>query len=116
MNKIIEFFRESLPFRLGLWITLFAALIFIGSLRYLFVVSREAVSQEAVNRATQILDNTVYRVNAILNRVEVATDNTDWHVLRHLDAPDSMATYSRHILKDNPDFYGCSIVYLPKIS
>ena len=113
MNKIIGFFRASLPFRLGLWITLFAALIFIGSLRYLFVVSREAVSQEAVNHATQILDNTVYRINAILNRVEVATDNTDWHVLRHLDAPDSMATYSRHILKDNPDFYGCSIAFEP---
>ena len=98
---------------LSVWIVLLAAIIFLASLGYLFYESRNSVRVEAINRATQVLDNTVQRVTNILQRVETATDNTDWLPTRHLDAPDSMFVYCRRILQNNPDLNGCSIAFEP---
>ena len=113
MMNPFQYIRQSLSRKLSLWIVLFAAIIFNVALGFLFKQSLDAVRNEAVNRATQVLDNTVIRVNAILQRVETATDNTDWLVLRHLDAPDSMFVYSHRILQNNPDLNGCSIAFEP---
>ncbi|MBO4447761.1 MAG: HAMP domain-containing protein, partial [Bacteroidales bacterium] len=113
MKNPIQYIRQSLSRKLSLWIVFFAAIIFNVALGFLFTQSLKAVRQEAVNRATKELDNTVLRVNSVLQYVEQATDNTDWLVLRHLDAPDSMFVYSRRILQNNPDLNGCSIAFEP---
>ena len=113
MKNPVEYIRQSLSRKLSLWIVLFAALIFNVALGVMFTQSLKAVRQEAIDRATKELENTVLRVESILQRVEVATDNTDWLVLRHLDTPDSMFLYSRRILMNNPDLNGCSIAFEP---
>ena len=113
MNKILGYIRKKLSVRVSLWVVMFAAIIFIAALGFLFYQSREAVRQEAINRATQILDKTSLRVEGILNRVEVATNMTEWLVLRHPNRADSMFVYSRGVLQNNPDFYNCSIAFEP---
>ena len=79
----------------------------------MFYQAREAVRQEAINSATQILDKTSLRVEGILNRVEVASNMTRWLVQRHPNKADSMFVYSRGALLNNPDFYTCSIAFEP---
>ena len=111
--KMIKWFRRKLSVRVSLWVVMFAAVIFIAALSFLFYQARDAVRQEATSRATQILDNTAERVEGILNRVEVATNMTKWLVQRHPDNPDSMFVYSRGMLLNNPDFYNCSIAFEP---
>ena len=113
MNKIIAYIRRKLSVRVSLWVVFFAAIIFNVALGFLFYQSREAVRQEAVSRATQILDKTSLRVDSILNRVEVASNMTKWLVQRHPDKADSMFVYSRGMLQNNPDFYNCSIAFEP---
>ena len=113
MNKIIAYIRRKLSVRVSLWVVFFAAVIFNVALGFLFYQSREAVRQEAISRATQILDKTSLRVEGILNRVEVASNMTKWLVLRHPDKADSMFVYSRGLLLNNPDFYNCSIAFEP---
>ena len=113
MNKIFAYIRRKLSVKVSLWVVMFAAVIFIAALGFLFYQSRDAVRQEAINRATQILDKTSLRVESILNRVEVATGMTEWLVLRHPDKADSMFVYSRGMLLNNPDFYNCSIAFEP---
>jgi Serine phosphatase RsbU, regulator of sigma subunit len=113
MMYLSKHIRKSLSTRLSLWIVLFAALIFIIAMGFMFNESREAIRKEAINHATQILDNTAERVNTILTKVEVATNNTDWLAARHLDAPDSMFVYTNRILKNNPELNGCSISFEP---
>ena len=113
MNNIIVYIRRKLSVRVSLWVVMFAAVIFIAALGFLFYQSREAVRQEAISRAMQILDKTSLRVEGILNRVEVATDMTEWLVQRHPDKADSMFVYSRGMLLNNPDFYNCSIAFEP---
>ena len=105
--------HRSLSTKISVWIVLFAGLIFIAALGVFFNESRKAVRIEAIKHATQTLDNTVQRVNNILTEVKVATDNTDWLITRHLDAPDSMFVYSRRILQNNPNLNGCSISFEP---
>ena len=92
---------------------LFAGLIFIAAMGVFFNESRMAVQRIAIRNATLILDNTIQQVDKILTKVKVATDNTDWLITRHLDAPDSMFVYSRRILENNPDLNGCSISFEP---
>ena len=113
MKEIIAYIRRKLSVRVSLWVVFFAALIFNVALGFLFYQSREAVRQEVVSRATQILDKTSLRIEGILNRVEVASNMTKWLVQRHPDQADSMFVYSRGLLLNNPDFYNCSIAFEP---
>ena len=113
MNKILAYIRRKLSVRVSIWVVMFAAFIFIAALSFLFYQSREAVRQEAISHATQILDKTSLRVEGILNRAEVATQMTVWLIQRHPDKADSMFVYSRGMLQNNPDFYTCSIAFEP---
>ena len=113
MNKILQYIRRKLSIRVSLWVVFFAAIIFNVALAFLFYQSRDTVRQEAVNRATQILDKISLRVEGILNRVEVASNMTKWLVQRHPNMADSMFVYSRGTLLNNPDFYNCSIAFEP---
>ena len=110
---ISDYIKQSLSRKLSLWIVSFAAIIFLISLGFMFSQSLRTVRQEAVNRATQVLDNTTLRVNSILQMVEIATENTEWVIKKHIDAPDSMFIYSKQILVNNPDLNGCSIAFEP---
>ena len=110
-----SYIRHSLSKRLSLLIVLIATIIFVAALGFMFVESRKAVRQEAINSATETLDNTVLRVNSLLDRVVIATDNFEWLPARHLNTPDSMFVYSERILKCNPDLNGCSISFEPDL-
>ena len=113
MNNVLAYIRRKLSVRVSIWVVMFAAFIFIAALGFLFYQSREAVRQEAISHATQILDKTSLRVEGILNRAEVATNMTEWLIQRHPDTADSMFVYSRGMLLNNPDFYTCSIAFEP---
>ena len=113
MKEIIKLIQRKLSVRVSLWVVLFAAIIFNIALGFFFYQARSAVRQEAINRAMQTLEKTSLRVEGILNRVEVATNMTEWLVKRHPDVADSMFVYSRGMLLNNPDFYNCSIAFEP---
>ena len=115
MKKEAHFsgFHRSLSARLSVWIVLFAATIFMGALGYLFVVSRNAVRQEAIQGAMRELDNTVLRVNGILEDVELVADNLEGLIYEDLDKPDRMMDFSRSVVLNNSFLNGCSISFEP---
>ena len=110
---IIDRFRNSLAMRTSAWVLLGAALLFLGTLTYIFHRSGIAVKREASNRAVQILDNTVLRVNGILEDVELAANNLEWLVHRDLTDPEAVVTYSNEVVRNNPDLNSCSISFEP---
>ena len=112
-KQSLSFTKRSLATKLSLIIVFFTAIILIAALGYLFGVSRQAIRKEAIDRATEQLENTTLRVTAILGQVEVAANNTAWLINRHLDTPDIMFEYSRRILENNPELNGCSIAFEP---
>ena len=113
MKKLIDSFRRSFSARLSLWVVSFAALVFLGATAYFFTVSRRYVREEAILRATQVVENSVLRLNNILEDVQLSADNLEWLVYRHLDDPDLMMEYSRITVQGNPVLSGCSISFEP---
>ena len=113
MKNPVTYFRQSLSRKLSLMVLFIATIIFVAAIGFMFVESRKAVRQEAISRATEVLDNTVLRVNRLLDRVTIATDNFEWLPARHLATPDSILGYSARILQCNPDLNGCSISFEP---
>ena len=65
MNRFTEYIRRKLSVRVSLWVVLIAGFIFITALSLVLVQSGIAVRQEAINRATQILDKTSLEVEGI---------------------------------------------------
>jgi sigma-B regulation protein RsbU (phosphoserine phosphatase) len=113
MKRLLKYLRESLTARLSLWLVFFASLVFLITMGFMFSQSRKTVRDEALRGAERELSNTVLRVQSILERVEIAANNTYWLVSRHLNTPDSMFVYSKNILVNNPELNGCSIAFEP---
>ena len=112
MIKLVKQIKQSLPLRLSLSILAFTVIIFMITIGIIFVRTRHFVRQTATEQATQILNNTAQGIMGLMGQVEVATDNSDWLVLRKLQ-PDSIMSFSRRILALNPDLDGCSISFEP---
>lgn len=108
-----NYLRRNLYARLSLWIVLLSSLVFLAALNYLFFLARQTVRREAEQRAVQILDNTVLRVNGILEDVEIAADNLEWLVKRGIDAPDEMVDYAQEIVRNNSVLTSGSISFEP---
>ena len=103
---------RHLSVRLGLSIVLIVAVIFIISVGFLFYLTKDYIQQEAMKRATQILDNTALRINDIMGVVETTTDDMGWYIASQTD-PDSIISDTRKILESNRHFYSCSISMEP---
>lgn len=111
--KYIHYLKQSLAAKLSIGVILSMVVLFITALGILFHYSRIAVQEEAVEKATQTLEGTLLHVENTLHEVEVAADNMKWLVEQHIDTPDSMFTFSRTILENNPNLNGCSIAFEP---
>ena len=113
MSRLVNAIRRSFPARLSIWVVLFAALVFLAAQGYTALQARKSVKDEAILRAGQVLENSVLRLDSILEDVEIAADNLEWLVMRHLDSPDSMMVYSRSTVEANDFLNGCSIAFEP---
>lgn len=111
--NIIQYIRQSLTARLSLWVFVCMVALFMTALGILFYYSRIAVKDEAVEKATHTLEGTLLHVENTLHEVEVAAHNMKWQVEQHIETPDSMFTFSRTILENNPNLSGCSIAFAP---
>ena len=110
---IRDYLRRNLYARLSLWIVLLSSLVFLTALNFLFLIARNTIRREAEQRAEQILDNTVLRVNGILEDVEIAANNLEWLVKRGIASPDKMQDYALEIVRNNSVLTSCSISFEP---
>lgn len=113
MSRIFSYIRRRLSVTLSLWVVLFVVAIFVVVLLLFYSFSRAAVIDEAMEKAEKTLDITLLRVEKVLHEVVTAEENMSWLVLSHLETPDSMFTYSKEILLNNPNAVGCSIAFEP---
>ena len=112
MRRIPSLITRRLSVKLGLSIVLIVAVIFTISASFLFYLTKDYIQQEAMKRATQILDNTALRINDIMGEVETTTDDMGWYIASQTD-PDSIISDTRKILESNRHFYSCSISMEP---
>ena len=112
MNTVINHIYKSISVRLSVSILTFVVVIFAITMTILIHRSKASVRQAAIEESGQMLANTAQRLTGIMDEVEVATLNTDWQVMQHLQ-PDSLLALSARILVINPMLNGCSIAMEP---
>ena len=114
MDNIVRHIRQSLSWKLSLGILLMAIPIFVLSIGFLFIHSRDKVKKEATEHAASVVNTTMQHITRFMDIVETATDVNDWEVTAHLD-PDSILAISRGIVMLNGHIDGCSISTEPNI-
>lgn len=114
MDNIVRHIRQSLSWKLSLGILLMAIPIFVLSIGFLFIHSRDKVKKEATEHAASVVNTTMQHITRFMDIVETATDVNDWEVTANLD-PDSILAISRGIVVLNGHIDGCSISTEPNI-
>ena len=79
----------------------------------MFRYSHNAIEQESLAKAEQMLNEKVQYIENHLHAVEVATRNMRWNVEQKLHEPDMMETYCSQMTRNNPNIVGCAIVFKP---
>ena len=100
--------RDSFSARLRVYVVGFTALLFVVAFYVFFRFSYGFIRDEAVHRAEALLDNTILRIDGVLDAVETAAGNSAWEVETHLDEPDSLyAVISRFVERNLNVFCRC---------
>ena len=113
MSKLNKNIPNKLSVRLSLMVVVAIATLLVTALLIMFLVSRQTVKEEALQKADQSLEGVVQHIDNILFSVEQSSGNMYWNMLNHLDKPDMMYVYSRKLVESNPYIVGCAIVFEP---
>ena len=87
------------------------AILLMASLAVMLHYSKKAVKEEAINKASQLLDATSLQIDNIMLSVEQSTGNIFFSLMANLDNPDAMFDVSRKLVETNPYVAGCAIAF-----
>ena len=110
--KRLSFFHRSLSLRLGLIIVIIVTVVFSLLFDYLFFRCKRFIQNAAIERATQLLDNTAERINGIMDETELITNFMATTTPRHLN-PDSLLVFTRRTVQENDFLTGFAISMEP---
>ncbi len=112
MRRILRYIRQRLSLRLGLLLVLIITVIFSLVLDFLFYQSKQYVQQVAITRANLLLDNTVVRINGIMDETETVTNYMAIVTPQHLH-PDSLLAFTRRTVANHSFLTGFAISMEP---
>lgn len=113
MISRIKNIHDSLSGQLTMRVVMLAAVLFIlSSFVFLRIMDRN-IKKEAVKNVNYELENTISYIDAMLNSVEIALENTAWLVPYRKDMPDFMYGITRKFVENNPFIYSCSVGFEP---
>ena len=112
MKRLIPYIRQHLSLRLGLLIVLIVTVVFSLLFSYLLSRCRKFIQNAAIEHATQLLDNTAEHINGIMDETELVTNFMATTIPHHLH-PDSLLTFTRRAIVENPFLTGMAISMEP---
>lgn len=113
MKRLYQYLTQTLSVRLSLMVALTSVLLLMAALFIMLHYVLQVVRDEDMQRAEYTLKSTVKNIDNILLSVEQSAGNIYWDVLLHLDEPNRMFDYCRHLLQANPYVSGCAIAMQP---
>ena len=111
-NRLFRHIREHLSLRLGIIIVLIISIAFTIIFGILLYRCKSYIQRVAIAHATQLLDNTVVRINGIMDETELVTKNLAQTMPHHLH-PDSLLVFSRRAIVENSFLTGMAISMEP---
>ena len=108
MKRLFQYIQQHLSLRLGLLIVLIVMVVFALLFDFLFYRCKHYIQQAAIDRATQLLDNTAEHIDGIMDETELVTNFMATTTPRNLH-PDSLLVFTRRTVHDNPFLTGLAI-------
>jgi len=112
MKRLFLYIRQRLSLRLGLLIVLIITVVFTLLFDFLFYRCKRYIQLAAIDRATQLLDNTAEHINGIMDETETVTNFMAATTPRHL-CPDSLLAFTRRTVSENHFLTGFAISMEP---
>ena len=112
MKRLYDYIRQRLSLRLGLIIVFLITVCFSLVFNFLLYQARLYIRQAAINRANQLLDNTVVHINGIMSETEAITNYMAQVTSRHL-YPDSLLAFTRRTIEEHEFLTGFAISMEP---
>ena len=106
-------FKSTLSGRLTLGVVIVSAIIFTLTCTVFIRMAANKVREEATKHAHSELSNTIHQIDAVLNAVEIAVENTAWLVPYRLSSPDFMYSITERLLQNNEFICGAAIAFEP---
>ena len=94
-------FKESISGRLMVRVLIVSAIIFMLTFTFFLRMAANKMREEATNHAHSELSNTIHQIDAILQSVEIAVENTAWIVPHRLSSPDFIYSITSRLLQNN---------------
>ena len=111
INKIK--LKNSISGRLTFGVILVSAIIFTLTFTLFVRMAANKVREEATKNAHTALTNTIHQIDAILEAVEIAVENTAWLVPYRLSSPDFMYDITERLLQNNDFICGSAVAFEP---
>ena len=112
MIKLLDYIQRRLSLRLGLLILIVVTVMFSLVFNVLFYYSKEYVRQVAIDRANQLLDNTVVKISGVMEETELVTNYMAVVTPQHLH-PDSLLAFTRRTVQNHDFLTGFAISMEP---
>ena len=106
-------FQNSISGRLTLRVLIVSAIIFTLTFGIFVRMAANRVRQEATKHAHSELSNTFHQIDAVLNAVETAVENTAWLVPYRLSSPEFMYSLTERLLQNNDFICGAAVAFEP---
>ena len=106
-------FKTSLSGRLTTGVVIVSAIIFTLTCTVFIRMAANKVREEATKHAHSELSNTIHQIDAVLNAVEIAVENTAWLVPYRLSSPDFMYAITERMLQNNDFICGAAVAFEP---
>lgn len=112
MMRIFRYIQQRMSLRLGIVIVFIVTVVFVLLFDFLFYRAKSFIQRAAIQRASQLLDNTAERINGIIDETETVTNFMAQTTPHHL-TPDSLLAFSRRTVAENPFLAGFAISMEP---
>lgn len=113
MSKDRMKFKTSISGRLTLGVLIVSAIIFTLTCTVFIRMAANKVREEATKHAHSELSNTIHQIDAVLNAVEIAVENTAWLIPHRLSSPEFMYDITERLLKNNDFICGSAVAFEP---
>ena len=113
MRKSRITLKNSISGRLTLRVLIVSAIIFTLTFTLFVRMAANKVREEATKHAHSELSNTIHQIDAVLNMVETAVQNTAWLVPYRLGSPEFMYDITKRLLQNNDFICGSAVAFEP---
>ena len=105
--------KDSISGRLTFGLIIVSAIIFTLTCTVFIGMAANKVREEATKNAHTALTNTIHQIDAVLEAVEIAVENTARMVPCRLASPELMYSLTERMLQDNDFIYGAAVAFEP---